>query len=70
MKRISVVMMFIFAGVGSLKAQDGRATSNVFPQYANGTFPDGSYYQTSLYVQNPTSYPANCTSRLRIDNEC
>jgi len=43
---------------------DGRATYHIFPQLAYGTFTDGSFYQSMLYINNPVG--GSTANKLRI----
>src|SRR5439155_14122888 len=47
----------------SLLAQ-GASTLHVFPQMADGSLSDGTYYVSSLIVTNTSGQTATCTIRL------
>jgi hypothetical protein len=45
-------------------AQGTAGTYHVFPQIADGTFPDGTSYSSVLFATNTGASSANCTYRL------
>jgi hypothetical protein len=54
--------------VGSLPAEaqdsNGGSSVHVFPQVADGRFPDGTFYRSTLLVANPSAVRATCLFRL------
>jgi hypothetical protein len=45
-------------------AQGTAGTYHVFPQIADGTLPDGTFYVSSLFATNSSPNSTNCTYRL------
>jgi hypothetical protein len=63
---LNVVLLFaVFTTFTcAIFAQGNAATYHVFPQIADGTFPDGSSYSSVLFATNTSAVSANCTYRL------
>src|SRR5438552_11758976 len=63
---INIVLLFaVFTTFTcTVFAQGTAATYHVFPQIADGTFPDGTYYLSALFATNTGANSANCTYRL------
>ena len=62
-QRLTVlVTVLIMAAIIEVRAQD---TFHVFPQFADGGFPDGTHYKSTLMIRNAfSSTAADCTFRL------
>src|SRR5262245_2223262 len=63
---LSVVLLFtVFIPFTSAVFAQGTAGNyHVFPQIADGTFPDGTSYSSVLFATNTGPSSANCTYRL------
>jgi len=63
MKRIILIAVFAVVAPVSLMAQS-ISSFHVFPQIADGTYGDGSYFQTIVFATNVNALPATCTFRM------
>src|SRR5215471_9853732 len=45
---------------------DGRSQNHIFPEFADGRFPDGTSYRSAIHILNPSSaFSASCTVSVR-----
>jgi IPT/TIG domain len=62
---LGVVFSILCLGSVAFAQNDGRATTHVFAQFADGRFGDGTYYRSALYISNPSSTASGaCTVTL------
>ena len=63
MKRSLALAVFgLLMFSGTLAANHN--TTHVFPQFADGRFPDGTFYRTTMIIENILATAANCTWTL------
>jgi hypothetical protein len=62
-KMVLLIALFV-TFVSTAFAQGTSATYHVFPQIADGRFPDGTYYISVLFATNTAATNANCTYQL------
>ena len=66
MKLLTCIITVVCLSGVAFGQNDGRSTTHVFPQFADGRFFDGSYYRSAIHISNPSStLSSTCTVTVR-----